>query len=271
MRDLISHFVGGGHMFAASLRGDPVDPTAAPADLLGDDYVGAYRASIDDFRSSLSSLTSPEQPAELPFGTLPADIALRIAAADLLVHGWDLATSTGQPFDPPADVVAEMEAFYRIAITPDLRASGAFGPAVEPRPDAPALERLVAFAGRAICGLVVCFASSSRPAPRRWRFPRRVAGPADLGTEASGNRSFSCLGRTRLQHRAGVLQLDDGVPVVAELEQHLLGVLAELGAGPRRRRRRSSRSRPAWPPPAAEPSAAARRRSSRRHGPAGRR
>ena len=148
VRDLIDHFTGGGHLFAASLRGDALDSAAAPADLLGDDYVGAYAASIADFRASLSSLTSPEQPATLPFGTVPADIALRIAAGDLVVHGWDLATSTGQPFDPPADVVAEMEAFYRMAITPEFRATGAFGEAVDPPPDATPLERLVAFAGR---------------------------------------------------------------------------------------------------------------------------
>ena len=79
---------------------------------------------------------------------LPVRERLKIAAADLLVHGWDLASATGQSFDPPADAVAEMEGFYRVAITPELRATGAFADAVEPPPDATSLERLVAFAGR---------------------------------------------------------------------------------------------------------------------------
>ena len=72
----------------------------------------------------------------------------RIAAGDLLVHGWDLSQATGQGFQPPQDVVGEIEGFYRVAIGPELRAGGSFGEPVEVAPDAAPLERLVAFAGR---------------------------------------------------------------------------------------------------------------------------
>ncbi len=33
--DLVSHFVGGGHLFAASLRGTPLDLEGEPGDLPG--------------------------------------------------------------------------------------------------------------------------------------------------------------------------------------------------------------------------------------------
>lgn len=148
VRDLMNHFVGGGHMFAASLRGDELDFSADPGDLLGDDHVAAYQAAIADFRSALSGLDSMERPAVLPIGTVPAEVALRIAAGDLLVHGWDLAQSTGQAFTPPDAIVNEVEGFYRMAITPELRVPGAFGAEVEVSASAPPLERLVAFAGR---------------------------------------------------------------------------------------------------------------------------
>ena len=145
--DLIGHFVMGGHLFAASLRGAEIagEPLA---DVLGDDHVAAYLAAIADFQDAVSHLDSLEKPAQLPFGTVPADVALRIAAGDLLVHGWDLSQATGQGFQPPEDVVGEIEGFYRVAIGPELRASGSFGEPVEVAPDAAPLERLVAFAGR---------------------------------------------------------------------------------------------------------------------------
>ena len=34
-----------------------------------------------------------------------------------LVHGWDLATSTGQPWNLSDDLVAEVDGFARQAIT----------------------------------------------------------------------------------------------------------------------------------------------------------
>ncbi len=131
--DLIGHFVMGGHMFAASLRGAEISGEP-PADVLGDDHVAAYLAAIADFQDAVSHLDSLEKPAQLPFGTVPADIALRIAAGDLLVHGWDLSQATGQGFEPPEDVVGEIEGFYRVAIGPELRAGGSFGePVRSPR------------------------------------------------------------------------------------------------------------------------------------------
>jgi uncharacterized protein (TIGR03086 family) len=84
----------------------------------------------------------------LPFGTMPADVALRIAAADLLVHSWDLAKATGQTFDPPADFIGSVDPFYHQFLQPEVRAMGIFAAEVEVPDDASALDRLIAFAGR---------------------------------------------------------------------------------------------------------------------------
>ena len=84
----------------------------------------------------------------LPFVTLPADMALRIAAADLLVHAWDLATATGQRLDPPVEFVESVTPFYAEFITPPLREGGLFAAEVEVGADSTPLERLVALAGR---------------------------------------------------------------------------------------------------------------------------
>lgn len=68
---------------------------------------------------------------------------------DLTVHGWDLATATGQPFTADDDVIATAAAVAG-QIAEGARANGSFGPEVEPVADATPLERLPAFTGRKV-------------------------------------------------------------------------------------------------------------------------
>lgn len=79
---------------------------------------------------------------------LPNERWGKIALTELVVHGWDLAKATGQPFDLPEhtlraclDHVAE---FVPNAPLPDL-----WGPPVDAAEDAALLDRIVAITGRA--------------------------------------------------------------------------------------------------------------------------
>jgi uncharacterized protein (TIGR03086 family) len=147
VRDLLNHLVGGGYMFAAGLNGDALDGDPN-ADLIGDDHVAAYDGAIAAFSSALAGASDLSAEVTLPFATLPADVALRIAAADLLVHAWDLATATGQTFDPPVEFVESVTPFYAEFISPQLRQGGLFGAEVGAGADARPIDRLVALAGR---------------------------------------------------------------------------------------------------------------------------
>ena len=147
VRDLLSHVIGGGHMFAAGLRGESV-AAGDPGDLVGDDHRAAFRTSIDGFSAALAGTDDLDQPVTLPFGTLPAVAALQLAAGDLLVHSWDLATATGQPFDPPVEFVEASYGFFRVAVNDDLRAAGMFGRPVAVADDATPLGKLLGHAGR---------------------------------------------------------------------------------------------------------------------------
>ena len=79
---------------------------------------------------------------------MPGAVFSRLVAFDGLVHGWDLATSTGQAWDLDDDLVAEVDDFARQAITDDMRDGDAFATEQQPADDATAIERLVAFSGR---------------------------------------------------------------------------------------------------------------------------
>ena len=65
-----------------------------------------------------------------------------------LVHGWDLATSTGQPWNLSDDLVAAVDGFARQAITDEMRDGDAFAAQQQPADDATPVERLVAFSGQ---------------------------------------------------------------------------------------------------------------------------
>ena len=129
VRDLIGHVIGGGHMFAAGLtaKEPAVDFTT---DLVGDDHRSSFQGAIDAFSSAVAAAEDMDSPCDLPFGKMPAGVALQMAAGDLLVHCWDLATTTEQTFDPPADLLDASFGFFKGIVNDDMRNGGMFGPEV---------------------------------------------------------------------------------------------------------------------------------------------
>ncbi len=130
-----------------ALRQSP--PTEAGADHLSEDFVGAYRTAAEAALAAWSRPRALEGTCRLPIGMeLPAPAAAGINTVDTLVHGWDLATATGQdPTLDPALAAAALD-FCTIAITDDVRGRGAFGPIVPVSDGASPTDRLVAFLGR---------------------------------------------------------------------------------------------------------------------------
>jgi uncharacterized protein (TIGR03086 family) len=79
---------------------------------------------------------------------LPADVAALVALNEVVVHGWDLARATGQPYDPDADSVQACLGFATSFEAPADAGEGPFGPPVDVPSDAPVLDRLVGATGR---------------------------------------------------------------------------------------------------------------------------
>ncbi|GGP59269.1 TIGR03086 family metal-binding protein [Streptomyces melanogenes] len=79
--------------------------------------------------------------------TFPAAIAGVVALDELVVHGWDLARATKQPYDPGAASLEVVHGFLDASRDDALRAP-AFGPVVEVPQDAPLLDRVVGLSGR---------------------------------------------------------------------------------------------------------------------------
>jgi uncharacterized protein (TIGR03086 family) len=80
---------------------------------------------------------------------LPATIAASILSVEFLVHAWDFASATGQKVGVSDEVATYVLDLAEQIVTPELRERAGFDPAIPISGDAPALDRLVAFSGRA--------------------------------------------------------------------------------------------------------------------------
>lgn len=150
VRDLLNHLIGGAGAFAPQLRGDPEPGAVDPATVTDEDRAAAAARGVNDLRAACSAAGAAERSVDLPFGTVPGEVLIRFLTVDGMVHTWDLATATGQPYDPPAPLAEAVLVTAQHLIAPGMRDGDTFA---EPRPvaaDAPALTRLVAFTGRTI-------------------------------------------------------------------------------------------------------------------------
>lgn len=145
---VLDHMTGLASAFAPMFRGEPPpDPTEVGTDR-GDTQ--AFDVAMKTLLDAVESPGALDRTVTTPAGPMPGAVFARLVALDGLIHGWDLAVSTDQEWDLPADLVAEVDDFARQAITTELRESGAFGIARTSPESATALERLVAFSGRTL-------------------------------------------------------------------------------------------------------------------------
>ena len=138
---------------------------------LGDPDRRHERADADAYRAR----TDPREPAEIVQGasadisvavdagiagrrvvmsqaTMDGDAVLAMALGEYVLHGWDLARATGREWQVPEPAAASALEFFSDLITDEYRSQdgggGFFGARVEVADDAPALDRLLGFAGR---------------------------------------------------------------------------------------------------------------------------
>jgi uncharacterized protein (TIGR03086 family) len=78
---------------------------------------------------------------------LPGEVAGLVAIDELVVHAWDLAVATGQPYDPTDELVGAAAAFAGSFDDAD-RDGTLFGPVVAVPDGAAPLHRLLGLTGR---------------------------------------------------------------------------------------------------------------------------
>ncbi|MET1001049.1 MAG: TIGR03086 family metal-binding protein [Acidimicrobiia bacterium] len=81
---------------------------------------------------------------------LPGEVAGLVALDEIVIHGWDVARATGQPFDPDPALLEAVHGFVAQFSGPgqEEARAGLFGPEVEVAPDRPLLDRVIGMTGR---------------------------------------------------------------------------------------------------------------------------
>jgi uncharacterized protein (TIGR03086 family) len=150
---LIDHVGGFAKVFAASAKKELGELTAQPPDPRADNLEPGWRARMT---ADLSALADAWDAPDAWQGMtqaggqdLPGAMAGRIALDELVVHGWDIAQATGQPFDCDAATLGEVEStVQQVRGGNDGDIPGLFGPVVAIADDADALERVLSLTGR---------------------------------------------------------------------------------------------------------------------------
>lgn len=149
VRALANHVVAGNFWAAELAAGKTIEEvgSALDGDVLGDDAAGTYRKSADAAAAAFAAPGALDAPCAVSYGPVPGTVYAGHRIVDVFIHGWDLATATGQDTALDPDLVA---ACIRI-VEPQrdmLQASGAFAPANQVADDADAQTRLLAWLGR---------------------------------------------------------------------------------------------------------------------------
>jgi uncharacterized protein (TIGR03086 family) len=151
VKDLINHMVGGATMFAVSAeQGSVPDDMLGQlmgGDNLGDDPKGAWDRASKRAMAAFEPPGAMEKIVKLPFGEMPAGVALNIAIFDVATHAVDIARATGQHVSD-TELLEGSLAIGKQMIGPELRAPGVFGAEQSVGKSASAEDRLLAFAGR---------------------------------------------------------------------------------------------------------------------------
>lgn len=149
VRDILGHMIGGATQFAAAFRGTP--PVAVPDDVaVLPDVVERAGSALGDLIAAISAPGALDQTVAGPFGDMPGEAFARFVVLDGLVHGWDIATATGQSYAPSDELVAEADAFARQAIAPQMRDGDTFAAETTAPGGANPIEQLAAFTGRSV-------------------------------------------------------------------------------------------------------------------------
>jgi uncharacterized protein (TIGR03086 family) len=149
VRELVNHVVTGNYWAAELGSGLTIEDVGdrLDGDVLGRDPLRAYDDSALVAAAVFRAPGAMEQPCAVSYGPVPGEIYCGHRFLDVLIHGWDVASSTGQDTTLEPDLI---EACFEV-IEPQmemLAGSGMFGTPVELPEGASRQEQLLAVLGR---------------------------------------------------------------------------------------------------------------------------
>ncbi len=138
---------------AAAKEDDPRWQGAAPAPdarRLGADWRERVPMLLDALASAWAQPPAWEGMTRVGGLDMPGEAAGVVALDEVVLHSWDLAVATAQPYEPPPELLAPLLPFLEHMAEPGMDAArqGLFGPVVAVPADAPLFDRVLGLAGR---------------------------------------------------------------------------------------------------------------------------
>src|SRR5436309_10016792 len=127
-RALLNHVVSGNLWAAELAAGTTIESVGGrlDGDVLGPDPARSYATSAKAAAAAFLRPGALDAPCAVSYGPVPGSVYAGHRFIDVFIHGWDLATATGQDTTPDAD-----RAEARLAVVEPqadlLRGSGGFG------------------------------------------------------------------------------------------------------------------------------------------------
>lgn len=151
VRHLLGHLTGLATAFRDAARKDLGASTALPPDsalpVLEEDWREVLPRRLAEVAAAWRSADAWTGMTRAGGVELPGEVAGAVALDELVIHGWDLARSTGQPYEAGEAELRTCAALLAPA-DDDPDHGGTFGPPVPVPDDAPLLDRVIGLSGR---------------------------------------------------------------------------------------------------------------------------
>ena len=151
VKDLLEHKVMVMKRVAAIGNGHHWSSVTEEHATMVDGHAAAFRSAAHDVMEAWTDSAKLEQVVEVPWGELPGGPALLTYTAELVTHGWDLATAIGTDFE-----VADEHLGGALFAAKMLPGEGRedpefpFDPVVDPGPTSPLLLQIAGWLGRKV-------------------------------------------------------------------------------------------------------------------------
>jgi uncharacterized protein (TIGR03086 family) len=144
---LLDHIMGLAVGLRASARKEPTDAPQASGENLDPQWRDILPGRLDALVAAWREPDAGKGKTTAGGVELSAGEAAAVTLDELVIHAWDLACATGQPYEPdPADIDAIMP--FLEAFGSEQGVPGLFGPAVAVPDDASPFDRALGLSGR---------------------------------------------------------------------------------------------------------------------------
>jgi uncharacterized protein (TIGR03086 family) len=149
VKELLNHLIlWTAYSFERRARSEQVGPDLTERDFASEPgYAEAYRAQLDRALAAWAPAEVWESEIDTGGGKTPAPQVAEMILMEMVLHGWDLATATGQPYEVSDEIAATVAKAVE-ASAEMYRQYDGFAAEVAIGQDATTLEKALAVSGR---------------------------------------------------------------------------------------------------------------------------